>query len=150
MTWAGAKVFPATSPPSKRRDRPARTGQRVLQLFLKHALRDGFFRRLCNSVPKIAPNGDIIALISASWVSWMNIPASTPRSPPDHSRLSPRGRGALRGGYVPPDRDIDTNVRAARSVGEPIFGMDASRISMGRLGLPVRGDQRFGMKPAPN
>ena len=36
-------------------------------------------------------------------------------------------------GYVPADRDVDEFAQALRSVGEPIFGMDASRISMGRL-----------------
>ncbi|NHX27352.1 2-polyprenylphenol 6-hydroxylase, partial [Escherichia coli] len=36
-------------------------------------------------------------------------------------------------GYVPADRDIDEFARALRAVGEPIFGMDASHISMGRL-----------------
>ena len=36
-------------------------------------------------------------------------------------------------GYVPADRDIDEFAQALRSVGEPIFGMDASRISMARL-----------------
>ncbi len=33
-------------------------------------------------------------------------------------------------GYVPADRDIDEFARALRVVGEPIFGMDANRISM--------------------
>ena len=36
-------------------------------------------------------------------------------------------------GYVPADQDIDEFARALRSVGEPIFGMDASRISMAKL-----------------
>jgi ubiquinone biosynthesis protein len=43
-------------------------------------------------------------------------------------------------GYVPADRDIDEFARALRSVGEPIFGMDATRISMAKLlELPLRG-----------
>ena len=45
-------------------------------------------------------------------------------------------------GYVPPDRDIDEFAQALRSVGEPIFGMDASRISMARLlAYLFRGDR---------
>ncbi len=36
-------------------------------------------------------------------------------------------------GYVSADRDIDEFAQALRSVGEPIFGMDANRISMARL-----------------
>jgi ubiquinone biosynthesis protein len=50
-------------------------------------------------------------------------------------------------GYVPADRDIDEFARALRAVGEPIFGMDASRISMARL-LSYLFDvtERFGMQ----
>jgi predicted unusual protein kinase regulating ubiquinone biosynthesis (AarF/ABC1/UbiB family) len=50
-------------------------------------------------------------------------------------------------GYVPADRDIDEFARALRAVGEPIFGMDASRISMARL-LAYLFDvtERFGMQ----
>jgi ubiquinone biosynthesis protein len=36
-------------------------------------------------------------------------------------------------GYVPADRSIDDFARALRAVGEPIFGIEASRVSMARL-----------------
>jgi predicted unusual protein kinase regulating ubiquinone biosynthesis (AarF/ABC1/UbiB family) len=50
-------------------------------------------------------------------------------------------------GYVPPDRDIDEFARALRAVGEPIFGMDASRISMARLlSYLFEVTERFGME----
>ena len=50
-------------------------------------------------------------------------------------------------GYVPPDRDIDEFARALRAVGEPIFGMDASRISMARLlAYLFEVTERFGME----
>ncbi|MFN6979602.1 MAG: 2-polyprenylphenol 6-hydroxylase, partial [Gemmobacter sp.] len=50
-------------------------------------------------------------------------------------------------GYVPPDRDIDEFARALRVVGEPIFGMDASRISMARLlAYLFEVTERFGMQ----
>jgi ubiquinone biosynthesis protein len=50
-------------------------------------------------------------------------------------------------GYVPADRDIDEFARALRSVGEPIFGMDASRISMARLLTYLfEVTERFGME----
>jgi ubiquinone biosynthesis protein len=50
-------------------------------------------------------------------------------------------------GYVPADRDVDQFAQALRSVGEPIFGMDASRISMARL-LSYLFDvtEKFGME----
>ena len=50
-------------------------------------------------------------------------------------------------GYVPADRDIDEFARALRVVGEPIFGMDASRISMARLlAYLFEVTERFGMQ----
>ena len=50
-------------------------------------------------------------------------------------------------GYVPADRDIDEFARALRAVGEPIFGMDASRISMARLLTYLfEVTERFGME----
>ena len=50
-------------------------------------------------------------------------------------------------GYVPADRDIDEFARALRAVGEPIFGMDATRISMARLlAYLFEVTERFGME----
>ena len=36
-------------------------------------------------------------------------------------------------GYVPKDQDVDAFAQALRAVGEPIFGEDASKISMAKL-----------------
>ena len=48
---------------------------------------------------------------------------------------------------MPADRDVDEFARALRAVGEPIFGMDASRISMGRLlSYLFEVTERFGME----
>jgi ubiquinone biosynthesis protein len=50
-------------------------------------------------------------------------------------------------GYVPADQDIDEFARALRVIGEPIFGMDASRISMARLlAYLFEVTERFGME----
>jgi ubiquinone biosynthesis protein len=50
-------------------------------------------------------------------------------------------------GYVPADRDVDEFARALRAVGEPIFGMDATKISMGRLlNYLFEVTERFGME----
>ena len=50
-------------------------------------------------------------------------------------------------GYVAADQDIDEFARALRAVGEPIFGMDASRISMARLlAYLFEVTERFGME----
>ena len=50
-------------------------------------------------------------------------------------------------GYVPATQDVDEFARALRAVGEPIFGMDASHISMGRLlNYLFEVTERFGME----
>jgi ubiquinone biosynthesis protein len=50
-------------------------------------------------------------------------------------------------GYVPADKDVDEFARALRAVGEPIFGMDASHISMARLlSYLFEVTERFGME----
>ena len=50
-------------------------------------------------------------------------------------------------GYVPADRDIDEFARALRAVGEPIFGLDATRVSMSRLlSYLFEVTERFGME----
>ena len=50
-------------------------------------------------------------------------------------------------GYVHAGHDIDEFARALRAVGEPIFGMDASRISMARLlSYLFEVTERFGMQ----
>ena len=50
-------------------------------------------------------------------------------------------------GYVPAHQDVDEFARALRAVGEPIFGMDASRISMARLlSYLFEVTERFGME----
>jgi ubiquinone biosynthesis protein len=50
-------------------------------------------------------------------------------------------------GYVPADRDVEAFASALRAVGEPIFGMEANRISMAKL-LAYLFDvtERFGME----
>lgn len=50
-------------------------------------------------------------------------------------------------GYVPADRDVDQFAQALRSIGEPIFGQDASNISMARLLAHLfEVTERFGME----
>jgi ubiquinone biosynthesis protein len=50
-------------------------------------------------------------------------------------------------GYVPADKDVDEFARALRAVGEPIFGMDATHISMARLlSYLFEVTERFGME----
>ena len=126
-------------------------GARVLQLFLQHALRDGYFHAdMHQGNLKVGANGDIIAfdfgimgrLDEYTRRVYAEILYGFIRR--DYRRVA---EVHFEAGYVPPDRDIDEFARALRVVGEPIFGMDASRISMARLLTYLfEVTERFGME----
>ena len=124
---------------------------RVLSLFLNHALRDGLFHGdMHQGNLKVAANGDIIAY---DFGIMGRIDEYTRRVyaeilmgfiQKDYRRVA---EVHFEAGYVPPDRDIDEFARALRAVGEPIFGMDATRISMARLlSYLFEVTERFGME----
>ena len=130
---------------------PRLLAARVLQLFLSHALRDGFFHGdMHQGNLKVAANGEIIAY---DFGIMGRIDAYTRRVyaeiligfiRKDYRRVA---EVHFEAGYVPPDRDVDEFARALRAVGEPIFGMDASRISMARLlAYLFEVTERFGME----
>lgn len=125
-------------------------GSRILQLFLSHALRDGFFHGdMHQGNLKVAENGDIIAY---DFGIMGHIDEYTRRVyaeilfgfiQRDYKRVA---EVHFEAGYVPADQDVDEFARALRAVGEPIFGMDATKISMGRLlSYLFEVTERFGM-----
>ncbi|HBG99520.1 MAG TPA: 2-polyprenylphenol 6-hydroxylase [Rhodobacteraceae bacterium] len=129
----------------------AAIGNRVLQLFLRHALRDGYFHAdMHQGNLKVAVNGDVIAL---DFGIMGRIDEYTRRVyaqiligfiRKDYRRVA---EVHFEAGYVPADRDVDQFAQALRSVGEPIFGMDATQISMGRLlAYLFEVTERFGME----
>jgi len=125
--------------------------ERVLKLFLLHALRDGYFHAdMHQGNLKVAPNGDIIAY---DFGIMGHIDEYTRRVyaeilfgfiRKDYKRVA---EVHFEAGYVPADKDVDEFARALRAVGEPIFGMDATKISMGRLlNYLFEVTERFGME----
>ncbi|WP_425044352.1 2-polyprenylphenol 6-hydroxylase [Primorskyibacter sp. S87] len=125
--------------------------ERVLRLFLQHALRDGYFHAdMHQGNLKVAPNGDIVAY---DFGIMGHIDEYTRRVYAeilfgfirrDYKRVA---EVHFEAGYVPADRDVDEFARALRAVGEPIFGMDATHISMGRLlNYLFEVTERFGME----
>jgi ubiquinone biosynthesis protein len=126
-------------------------GERILQLFLRHALRDGYFHAdMHQGNLKVAPDGDIVfydfgimgRLDDYTRRVYAEILYGFIRK--DYRRVA---EVHFEAGYVPADRDVDEFARALRSVGEPIFGMDATRISMGRLlAYLFEVTERFGME----
>ena len=126
-------------------------GERVLKLFLLHALRDGYFHAdMHQGNMKVSRDGDIIAY---DFGIMGHIDEYTRRVyaeilygfiRKDYKRVA---EVHFEAGYVPPDKDVDEFARALRAVGEPIFGMDASQISMGRLlNYLFEVTERFGME----
>lgn len=124
---------------------------RVLQLFLKHALRDGYFHGdMHQGNLKVSPSGDIVAF---DFGIMGHIDEYTRRVYAEilygfirrnYTRVA---EVHFEAGYVPADRDVTEFARALRAVGEPIFGMDASRISMGGLlSYLFEVTERFGME----
>ncbi|APX13065.1 2-polyprenylphenol 6-hydroxylase [Tateyamaria omphalii] len=125
--------------------------ERVLRLFLLHALRDGYFHAdMHQGNLKVAANGDIIAY---DFGIMGHIDEYTRRVyaeilfgfiRKDFKRVA---EVHFEAGYVPADKDVDEFARALRAVGEPIFGMDASKISMARLlAYLFEVTERFGME----
>lgn len=126
-------------------------GATVLQMFLRHALRDGYFHAdMHQGNLKVAPNGDVVAL---DFGIMGRIDEYTRRVyaeilmgfiRKDYRRVA---EVHFEAGYVPADRDVGEFAQALRSVGEPIFGMEASRISMGHLlSYLFEVTERFGME----
>lgn len=125
--------------------------ERVLRLFLMHALRDGYFHAdMHQGNLKVAPNGDIVAY---DFGIMGHIDEYTRRVyaeilfgfiRKDYKRVA---EVHFEAGYVPSHMDVDEFARALRAVGEPIFGMDATKISMGRLlNYLFEVTERFGME----
>ena len=151
LDWAeGANLGDNAAIDAAGHDRVA-LSERVLQLFLRHALRDGFFHGdMHQGNLKVAANGDIIAydfgimgrIDEYTRRVYAEILFGFIRR--DYRRVA---EVHFEAGYVPADRDIDEFARALRAVGEPIFGMDATRISMAHLlQYLFEVTERFGME----
>lgn len=130
---------------------PRLIAERLLQLFLSHALRDGFFHGdMHQGNLKVMPNGDIAAY---DFGIMGDIDAYTRRIYAeilmgfirrDYLRVA---MVHFEAGYVPRDRDVTAFARALRAVGEPIFDADASSISMANLlAYLFEVTERFGMQ----
>ncbi|MGH1354993.1 MAG: 2-polyprenylphenol 6-hydroxylase [Thalassovita sp.] len=151
MTWAeGVPLGDNDAIDAAGHDRRA-LGERVLGLFLNHALRDGFFHAdMHQGNLKVAANGNIIAY---DFGIMGHIDEYTRRVyaeilfgfiQRDYQRVA---EVHFEAGYVPANHDVDEFARALRAVGEPIFGMDATHISMGRLlNYLFEVTERFGME----
>ncbi|HET9067645.1 MAG TPA: 2-polyprenylphenol 6-hydroxylase [Amaricoccus sp.] len=128
-----------------------RLSERIIQSFLTHALRDGFFHAdMHQGNLKLGPDGALVAL---DFGIMGRIDAYTRRVYAEiligflHRDYHRVAEVHFEAGYVPRDQDIEAFAQALRSVGEPIFGQDATRISMARLLAHLfEVTERFGMQ----
>lgn len=126
-------------------------GRRIIQAFLSHALSDGFFHAdMHQGNLKVADDGTLIALDfgimgridSYTRRVYAEILMGFLRQ--DYMSIA---RVHFEAGYVPRDQDMDAFAQALRSIGEPIFGQDASQISMAKLlAHLLEVTERFGME----
>ena len=125
--------------------------ERILTLFLSHALRDGYFHGdMHQGNLKVQADGSIIAF---DFGIMGHIDEYTRRVyaeilygfiKRDYKRVA---EVHFEAGYVPADQDVDEFARALRAVGEPIFGQDAGNMSMGNLlSYLFEVTERFGMQ----
>ena len=125
--------------------------EQVIQSFLTHALRDGFFHGdMHQGNLKLGPDGALVAL---DFGIMGRIDAYTRRVyaeilmgflRKDYHRVA---EVHFEAGYVPADRDLEAFAQALRAIGEPIFGQDATQISMARLLAHLfEVTERFGME----
>lgn len=128
-----------------------RLAERIIQSFLFQALRDGYWHAdMHQGNLKVAANGDILAvdfgimgrIDRATRRTYAEIILGFLRK--DYRRVA---EVHFEAGYVPRDKDVDQFAQALRAVGEPIFGQDASRISIARLLSHLfEVTERFGME----
>ncbi len=123
----------------------------IVQMFLRHALRDGFFHAdMHQGNLKVAANGDLVALDFGIMGRldeytrrvYAEILIGFIRK--DYRRVA---EVHFEAGYVPADQDVEAFAQALRAVGEPIFGESATQISMARLLAHLfEVTERFGME----
>ncbi|MDC1243747.1 2-polyprenylphenol 6-hydroxylase [Amylibacter sp.] len=124
---------------------------RILSMFLRHALRDGFFHGdMHQGNLKINAKGELVIF---DFGIMGRIDEYTRRVyaeilmgfiKKDYKRVA---EVHFEAGYISSDQDVDLFAQALRSVGEPIFGQNAENISMAKL-LSHLFDvtERFGME----
>ena len=128
-----------------------RLSERIIQTFLTHALRDGFFHAdMHQGNLKLGPDG---ALVAYDFGIMGRIDAYTRRVYAEiligflHRDYRRVAEVHFEAGYVPREQDTDAFAQALRSIGEPIFGQDATQISMARLLAHLfEVTERFGME----
>ncbi|QGZ35781.1 2-polyprenylphenol 6-hydroxylase [Stappia indica] len=137
MEWiSGRKLSDVAGIEADGHDLPA-IGALVIQSFLRHAVRDGFFHAdMHQGNLFLDEDGNLVAVdfgitgrlgkAERRFLAEILFGFITR----DYRRVA---EVHFEAGYVPADQDVDVFAQAIRAIGEPIHGHDASEISMARL-----------------
>ncbi|GAB4520961.1 MAG: 2-polyprenylphenol 6-hydroxylase [Roseibium sp.] len=112
-------------------------GAAVIQSFLRHTLRDGFFHAdMHQGNLFVEPDGTLVA-VDFGITGRLNVRERRFLAEILFGFITRNYRRVaevhFEAGYVPADQDVDMFAQAIRAIGEPIHGHDASEISMARL-----------------
>ena len=123
----------------------------IIQSFLNNALRDGFFHAdMHQGNLRCGIDGELIVL-DFGIMGRIDLYTRRVYAQILNGFISKNYRKVaevhFEAGYISYDQDIDKFAQALRSVGEPIFGMEASKISIAKLlGHLFEVTERFGMQ----
>lgn len=109
----------------------------VIQHFLRHALRDGFFHADMHQGNLFVTSEGVLVAIDFGIMGRLNRQERRFMAEilygfivGDYKRVA---RLHFEAGYVPPTQDVESFAQAIRAIGEPIHGVAANEISMARL-----------------
>ena len=151
MEWIeGTPIGDVAALEAKGIDRKA-LALRVIQSFLLHALRDGFFHADMHQGNLLVDDKERIVALDFGIMGRLDVMT---RRFYAEILLSFLRRDYMRAamihqeaGYLPPDQPVDSFAQALRSVAEPIFGLGATKVSMARLlGQLFTVTETFGME----
>ena len=112
-------------------------GRKVIQSFLRHALRDGFFHADMHPGNLFLDDAGRLVAVDFGIMGRLGIEgAALPRRNPSglhHPRLSAGRRGAFRGRLRAGASSVENFAQAIRAIGEPIHNRTAEEISMAKL-----------------
>jgi ubiquinone biosynthesis protein len=112
-------------------------GDTVIQSFLRHAIRDGFFHADMHQGNLMVDRAGLLVALDFGIMGRL--------APKDRLFLAEILHGFITrdytrvaqvhfdAGYVPPHQDVNNFAQALRAIGEPILGLPADQISMARL-----------------
>ncbi|MDD7909658.1 MULTISPECIES: 2-polyprenylphenol 6-hydroxylase [Pseudovibrio] len=112
-------------------------GNHVIQSFLRHALRDGFFHADMHQGNLFVQDNGTLVAVDLGITGRLDVAERRFLAEILYGFITRDYRRVaevhFEAGYVPSNQDVDVFAQAIRAIGEPIHGHDASEISMARL-----------------